>query len=268
MIGIEDIHVTGELNNYQLNVQCNLNEANNTNLFRRNTIQTNDPSLWLLKSIWLVHRSERGNQKMTNNNEDFTDFTIYNINPLEDCMEIQRFTKDLTSEYWGFSTILKFRSKITRYKDNYFRNKIQNDWLSLLFTPEVSINRLVHRIQGERLKWLTLSSSLLKSVLTDLYTESKERVWQWQLALRKRNTNIEDLFKSMDFTIFGVKSDKILKEIRKTWRISEQILQKYCNLVQFRIDLNWQFWDETPLTTWIRQWYRMVEKFRNKLKTD
>ena len=28
--------------------------------------------------------------------------------------------------------------------------------------------------------------------------------------------NIEDLFKSMDFTIFGVKSDKILQEIQKT----------------------------------------------------
>ena len=27
--------------------------------------------------------------------------------------------------------------------------------------------------------------------------------------------NIEDLFKSMDFTIFEVKSDKILQEIRK-----------------------------------------------------
>ena len=55
---------------------------------------------------------------------------------------------------------------------------------SLLFTPEVSITRLVHRIQGESLTMTIsirnkiqtpLSSSLLKSVLTDLYTESKER---------------------------------------------------------------------------------------------
>ena len=60
---------------------------------------------------------------------------------------------------------------------------------SLLFTPEVSINQLVHRIQGES---LTMTISITK------------------------NTNIEDLFKSMDFTIFGAKSDKILNEIQKT----------------------------------------------------
>ena len=32
----------------------------------------------------------------------------------------------------------------------------------------------------------SLSSSLLKSVLTDLYTESKERDWQWQLNIRNK----------------------------------------------------------------------------------
>ena len=42
----------------------------------------------------------------------------------------------------------------------------------------------------------------------------------------------------MDFTISGVKSERILKEIHKTARISEQILQNTTNL-EFRIDLNW-----------------------------
>ena len=63
----------------------------------------------------------------------------------------------------------------------------------------------------------SLSSSLLKSDGSDLYTESKER----EIDIINITKNIEDLFKSMDFTIFEVKSDKILQEIRKTWRISE-----------------------------------------------
>ena len=62
---------------------------------------------------------------------------------------------------------------------------------------------------------MTLSSSLLKSVLTDLYTESKERDWnwQWQLVLRKVNNleildlNIEDLSDLLKSTRMSVKSE-------------------------------------------------------------
>ena len=70
------------------------------------------------------------------------------------------------------------------------------------------------------LEWLTLSPLHSWSQNgSDLYTESKER------EIDNDNKYYEkyyrDLFKSMDFTIFEVKSDKILQEIRKTWRISE-----------------------------------------------
>ena len=59
------------------------------------------------------------------------------------------------------------------------RNKIQTD-TSLLFTPEVR---------------------------TDLTCTQNPRRERLTISITK---NIEDLFKSMDFTIFEVKSDKIL----------------------------------------------------------
>ena len=97
---------------------------------------------------------------------------------------------DFPSEYWGFNTnieILVLKANPNHNKSNGFENKMRNWQInykfridSLLFTPEV--NRLVHRIQGERLK-LTISIKLIDSLLftpevsitTDLYTESKER---------------------------------------------------------------------------------------------
>ena len=75
------------------------------------------------------------------------------------------------------------------YGHNGFGNKIQtvlvldlND--SLLFTPEVDKSTCTQNPRREKLTMTIntrnkiqtpLSSSLLKSVLTDLYTESKER---------------------------------------------------------------------------------------------
>ena len=51
--------------------------------------------------------------------------------------------------------------------------------------------------------------------------------------------NIEDLFKSMDFTIFGMKSDKNIARNPKNMKdFRANIATKYCNL-EFGIDLNW-----------------------------
>ena len=46
--------------------------------------------------------------------------------------------------------------------------------------------------------------------------------------------------KSTDFTISGVKSEKILKKSTK-W---QGFQRKYCEYCKFRTDLNWQIWDE------------------------
>ena len=46
------------------------------------------------------------------------------------------------------------------------------------------------------------------------------------------------------------------------------IANKYCNL-EFRIGLNWYFWDETPLTIWIREWNRWWRSLKtSSLETD
>ena len=78
----------------------------------------------------------------------------------------------------------------------------------------------------------TLSSSLLKSVLTDLYTESKERVWQWQLILETKYRQVyirmTDSLSSSLLKSELTESD-LYTESKERWQWLRKILRIYLN---------------------------------------
>ena len=81
--------------------------------------------------------------------------------------------------------------------------------------------------------------------------------------------NFKDLIEIHGFHNIWSEIQKILKEIRKTVRISEQILQNITNItnLEFRIDLNWQILRWISLSQPESDKMQEEREVRNKIET-